>query len=181
MSRYSIKSKFSTWVSKLFKPVKISFIIMGLSFRMAWQDKKYFLFSLFSFFIFCSVITAVILLVHYTVTWREFFNFIEDWHEQKTTGRKVVVSAGNLLILIGSIIAIRFVGALTSTISSVAVSDYTLSSLEGAETGFIRSISRTFSRFWVILKWSLLTAIVGLLLNAISGKGKKRRFFYVVF
>lgn len=157
--------------------LKNGIVIIGYSFSTMWKDKNYFSFFFLSLITFMLIILGILFLIEHTVTIKEAFNFLEDISRKKTTEGKVATSFGNLFIFLGSLIIVNIIGIGTTTFFGVATSYYTFKSFEEQPVTVWHAMRHSLSRWWIIVKWSIMATFVQVLINMVRESKKKNGFF----
>ena len=129
-----------------FEKIKHGLIILGISFKMIWKNKTYLIFPLITTLIITTVIIAIIMYAG--------------------IGYGISISTDQptqTMALIVALFLLMFVSSMIAMFISVSCADYTMQSLQTSNPRLDAAFSHSLSRFDAIIKWALLSAIVGLI------------------
>ncbi|MCR4335327.1 MAG: DUF6159 family protein [archaeon] len=141
----------------MFESIKAGWKLTKVSFAMLMEEKKLMIFP------FLSAFFSILLLVGF------FAPFVITGALSVNTDTE---SFGNVLYL--AVLFAYYIGtSFLAIFFNVALVHAVKSRIEGSGESMSSSISFAFSRFGVILQWAVLSALVGLIMNAIESAARK--------
>jgi hypothetical protein len=146
--------------------IKNSFIILGLSFKMLFKNPKLFIFPLLTTLITTCLITTIILIVYFIIGVNEFNEFL-DLIFKKTPDQPKLFS---YVIIFSGTFCIYFIGSFIYAFVATATAHFSFGKFTTNATSILNSIKHSSKRIWLIIKWALLNAAVGTILQSLSKK-----------
>ncbi|MCH7902242.1 hypothetical protein IIC68_00660 [archaeon] len=142
-----------------FDSIKVGWKLTKLSFRILMDEKKLLIFP------FVSAIFSVFIGILFFIP----FIFVEAIKLSESTSQ-----LGSILVLV-VLFLFYLVSSFFATFFNVGLVHSMKSRIEGKDVSIGASIGFAFSRFGVIFKWAFISAIVGLILNALENAARKAR------